>query len=75
VCKSQSITTPALAIKETSRMRKLLAVIFLLTQLTFALDRQPNTDYRMRRQALASRANAVVLVFAPRGEAPPAQAT
>jgi Xaa-Pro aminopeptidase len=46
-------------------MRKLLVAIFLLTQLTFALDRQPNADYHMRRQALASRANAVVLVFAP----------
>ena len=46
-------------------MRKLLITIFLLAQLTFALDRQPNADYHMRRQALASRANSVVLVFAP----------
>jgi Xaa-Pro aminopeptidase len=51
-------------------MRKVLLVLFLLSQLTFsrptwALDRQPNSDFRMRRQALASKANgSVVLLFA-----------
>ena len=51
-------------------MRKVLLVFFLLFQLTFsrptwALDRQPNSDFRMRRQALASKANGgAVLLFA-----------
>jgi Xaa-Pro aminopeptidase len=48
-------------------MRKLLFV-FLLSLTTFgvALDRQPNGDYRQRREALASKANgSVVLLFAP----------
>jgi hypothetical protein len=38
-------------------MRKVLLVLFLLLQLTWALDRQPNSDFRMRRQGLASKAN------------------
>jgi Xaa-Pro aminopeptidase len=38
---------------------------FTFLQLTWALDRQPNTDYHMRRQALASRASGgLVLLFA-----------
>src|SRR6202162_1105910 len=46
-------------------MRKVLLVFFLLFQLTWALDRQPNSDFRLRRQSLASKANGgVVLVFA-----------
>src|SRR5271169_5239920 len=51
-------------------MRKVLLLLFLLSQLTFsrptwALDRQTNPDYRMRRQALASKANGgAVLLFA-----------
>ena len=46
-------------------MRKVLLVVFLFSQLTWALDRQPNSDFRMRRQALASKANGgVVLLFA-----------
>jgi len=52
-------------------MRK-LAVFFLLlsvvlsAHLSPALDRQPNADYRARRQALASKAHdGVVLLFAP----------
>ena len=46
-------------------MRKLLLVCFLFSQLTWALDRQPNSDFRMRRQSLASKANGgVVLLFA-----------
>ena len=40
-------------------------VCLLLSQLTWALDRQPNSDFRMRRQSLASKANGrVVLLFA-----------
>src|ERR1700675_4942430 len=46
-------------------MRRVLLVFFLLFQLTWALDRQPNTDFRLRRQSLASKANGgVVLLFA-----------
>ncbi len=38
---------------------------FVLSQLTWALDRQPNTDFRLRRQSLASKANGgAVLLFA-----------
>jgi Xaa-Pro aminopeptidase len=52
-------------------MRKLLAFsvfleILFLTQLGLALDRQPNADYRARRQALAAKTNGgVILLFAP----------
>src|SRR5579864_1159938 len=50
-------------------MRKLFvfAVGFLIiAQVGAALDRQPNADYRARRQALASKTNGgVVLLFAP----------
>jgi Xaa-Pro aminopeptidase len=43
----------------------LLEILFL-TQLGPALDRQPNADYRARRQALASKTSGgVVLLFAP----------
>ncbi|MGA8311444.1 MAG: aminopeptidase P N-terminal domain-containing protein, partial [Terriglobales bacterium] len=45
----------------------LLSVLFffIFLQFTWALDRQPNTDYHMRRQALASRASGgLVLLFA-----------
>jgi Xaa-Pro aminopeptidase len=46
-------------------MRKLLLALFLFSQLTWALDRQPNSDFRIRRQSLASKANgAAVLLFA-----------
>jgi Xaa-Pro aminopeptidase len=46
-------------------MRKALWLLFLVCQLSWALDRQPNSDYRMRRQSLASKANGgVVLLFA-----------
>jgi len=42
-----------------------LEVLFI-TQLGSALDRQPNADYRARRQALASKTSGgVVLLFAP----------
>jgi Xaa-Pro aminopeptidase len=56
---------------ESSLMRKfaaffLLLSVTLLTQLTSALDRQPNADYRARRQALARKvSDGVVLLFAP----------
>jgi Xaa-Pro aminopeptidase len=52
-------------------MRKLVFVgvlleIVFLTQLGLAVDRQPNADYRARRQALATKTNGgVVLLFAP----------
>jgi Xaa-Pro aminopeptidase len=46
-------------------MRKVLLFFFILSQLTWALDRQPNTDFRLRRQSLASKANGgAVLLFA-----------
>ncbi len=46
-------------------MRKVLLFFFVLSQLTWALDRQPNTDFRLRRQSLASKANGgAVLLFA-----------
>jgi Xaa-Pro aminopeptidase len=46
-------------------MKKLLLVVFLFSQLTWALDRQANNDYRLRRQAAASKANGgIVLLFA-----------
>jgi Xaa-Pro aminopeptidase len=39
--------------------------LFLFLQVTWALDRQPNSDYHLRRQALASKASGgVVLLFA-----------
>src|SRR5579863_2337419 len=54
-----------------SQMRKLvvsavLLNILFLTQFSSALDRQPNADYRARRQALAGRiSGGAVLLFAP----------
>jgi Xaa-Pro aminopeptidase len=46
-------------------MRKVWLVFFLFSQLIWALDRQPNSDFRLRRQALASKANGgAVLLFA-----------
>ena len=46
-------------------MRKALLLLFLFSQLTWALDRQPNSDFHARRQALASKASGgVVLLFA-----------
>jgi Xaa-Pro aminopeptidase len=47
-------------------MRKVVVLLFLIWQLAWALDRQPNADFRSRRQALASKANGgAVLLFAP----------
>jgi Xaa-Pro aminopeptidase len=46
-------------------MRKVLLLLFLFCQATWALDRQPNADFRMRRQALASKVSVgAVLLFA-----------
>jgi len=46
-------------------MRKALLFVLLVSHLTWALDRQPNSDFRLRRQSLASKANgAAVLLFA-----------
>ncbi len=46
-------------------MRKVLLICLLVSQLTWALDRQPNSDFRARRQAVASKANGgAVLLFA-----------
>src|SRR6478672_1606649 len=46
-------------------MRKALLLVFLLSQVTWALDRQPNSDFQLRRQALASKAGGgAVLLFA-----------
>ena len=46
-------------------MRKLLAVLLLLTASAAALDRQPNADYRARRVALSQKAKGgVVVLFA-----------
>ena len=45
-------------------MRKLLLLLLICSQFTWALDRQPNADYAARRRALANRANGVVLLFA-----------
>jgi Xaa-Pro aminopeptidase len=47
-------------------MRKVLLFLMLAAPLGWALDRQPNADYRARRQAVASRATGgMVLLFAP----------
>jgi Xaa-Pro aminopeptidase len=47
-------------------MRRILLFLILAAQLGWTLDRQPNTDYRARRQALAGRATGgMVLLFAP----------
>src|SRR6476659_1311484 len=46
-------------------MRKVLLLLFLFCQATWALDRQPNADFHMRRQALASKVSVgAVLLFA-----------
>ncbi len=51
-------------------MRKLLSFFPLILLLAFAsfsvaLERQPNADYRARREALAKKAAGVVVLFAP----------
>lgn len=54
-------------------MRRILIFLLLLTaSLASALERQPNADYRARRQALAARSNgaAVVLFAATEAEGP-----
>jgi Xaa-Pro aminopeptidase len=39
--------------------------IFCASATTFALDRQPNSDYHARREALAKKVGGVVVLFAP----------
>ena len=48
-------------------MRKALLVFLLIFQCwtVHAFDRQPNADYRARRQALSKKTGAVILLFAP----------
>lgn len=51
-------------------MRKLLSfflliLLLILASFSIALDRQPNADYRARREALAKKAAGVVVLFAP----------
>ena len=45
-------------------MRKALLFCFLFCQLVSALDRQPNSDFRARRQALAAKINDGVVAAA-----------
>src|SRR3954467_14027559 len=46
-------------------MKKALLCLCLAAQLSFALERQPASNYRARRQALAAKAlNGVVILFA-----------
>jgi Xaa-Pro aminopeptidase len=49
-------------------LTNLAAVFFLLLAgaVAVALDRQPNSDYRARREALARKVGGVVVLFAPR---------
>jgi Xaa-Pro aminopeptidase len=47
-------------------MRRLLLVVLLIAQTGWALDRQPNADYRARRVALAGKAQgSLVILFSP----------
>jgi Xaa-Pro aminopeptidase len=51
-----------------AKMRKfrfafLIAVVLLVSLFSAALDRQPNSDYRARREALAKKVNGVVVLF------------
>jgi Xaa-Pro aminopeptidase len=49
-----------------SAVRRLLLFLLVAAQLGWALDRQPNADYRARRQAIAAKADGgAVLLFAP----------
>ena len=46
-------------------MRRALTFLFLLVSISaVAIERQPSSDYHARREALAKKANAAVLVFA-----------
>jgi len=46
-------------------MRRVLLLFLFFCQATWALDRQPNSDYRMRRQSLASKVSSgAALLFA-----------
>jgi len=50
-------------------MRKALLFVLLVSQLTWALDRQPNSDFRLRRQSLASKANGAAVLLSASNEA------
>jgi Xaa-Pro aminopeptidase len=53
-------------------VRKFLILVVLVCQIGWALERQPNADYRARRQALSKKTNgAVVVLFAPTEPAGP----
>ncbi len=55
-----------------SQIRKLSLVLLLVAQLGWALERQPNADYRARRVALAGKADGgVAVLFAPNEEEGP----
>lgn len=41
----------------------LIAFVLILSTLALALERQPNADYRARREALAKKVNGVVVLF------------
>jgi Xaa-Pro aminopeptidase len=43
----------------------IVVTLFLLAAPLFALDRQPNSDYRARREALVKKAGGLVVLFAP----------
>jgi Xaa-Pro aminopeptidase len=46
-------------------MRRLLLLVLFLAQIGWAMDRQPNGDYHMRRQSLAAKiSSGVVVMFA-----------
>jgi Xaa-Pro aminopeptidase len=46
-------------------LKRLLIVFLLFVTAAFAIERQPNADYRARREALAQKAkNGIILVFA-----------
>jgi Xaa-Pro aminopeptidase len=47
------------------RIAPFFVFLLLLCNLTFALDRQPNSDYHARREALAKKAGGVIVLFAP----------
>src|SRR5579864_579874 len=42
-----------------------LTLLLVVASFSAALERQPNADYRARREALAQRAVGVVVLFAP----------
>jgi Xaa-Pro aminopeptidase len=47
------------------RIASFFVFTLLVWNLSFALDRQPNSDYHARREALAKKAGSVIVLFAP----------